>query len=168
MNIGLSNTYVTNLCKKLMGSYFISTFPCDLLLEKTKTLISKIKQDEGFSLVVNMSPSSFSGSHFIALSYRSNHLILFDSLALPYKDPNINLFVQAIQKSCNVTFTSITHHQQLQPFESLMCGYYVCAYCLHQSKNEESPKEFVKLFYEDKKKNDSVVIRYITDFISNL
>ena len=98
MPIVLTNNYVNKLCKTLTGSYFIGTFPCDMLANKRKTISSRIKSKEPFSLIVNLSPSHHKGTHFVAISYRDSQLVLFDSLALPYQDPNIQLFIDSVQK----------------------------------------------------------------------
>ena len=167
MQLGLTNLYVTNLCKKLTGSYFVGTFACDVLKQKIgKTLISKLKRNKEFALVINMSPKSHPGSHFVALTYLCKRLVLFDSLALPFNDPNIEAFVNSITQNSNIRYVKLK--VPLQPLDSYKCGYYCIAFVLHQYKTKATLEDFIALFSEDKNKNDSFIIHYITKFISDM
>ena len=92
--LGLTNDYVETLCKKLTGSnYFLGVLPCDYLEKKSKLLFSKVEKNKAFAIIINLSPSYHSGSHFVTITYKNHHLILFDSFALPYQDPNIWTFI---------------------------------------------------------------------------
>ena len=108
MKIGLSNFYVNNLCKKLIGNYFIGTFACDKLNKKAETILSRIKRNKPFCLIVNLSPSHHKGTHFVAISYRNSKIVLFDSLALNYEDPNITAFLNRISNQHQIVkFTTL-------------------------------------------------------------
>ena len=170
-NLGLTNNYVQLLCKTLTGSYFVGVFPCNLLKTKSKEVLRKVEKNIPFSMIINLSPDHHEGSHFVALSYRDNDLILFDSLGLKFDDPNIKAFVSCIQEKCKkVKFTKLDF--QIQSFyTSALCGFYVSAYVFSQSKGYESIETFLDQFHTHKEKlflNDKTVIMYICDFIYNL
>ena len=165
MIIGLTNKYVHNLCKQLTGSYFIGTYPCDVLLKKRKTILARMKKEVPFSIDVNLSPSHQDGSHFIAMSYSKKKLELFDSLTLPYRDPNIVKFIDSLKKDKDFSFTKTK--VSIQSPKSLACGFFCIAYVLSKSRNHDT-QEFLDLFYKEKKMlsyNDKLVIRQIKKFI---
>ena len=68
--LGLTNEYVTKLCETLTGSYFIGTLPCDYLVINWMKIKTKLLKNIPFAIIVNLSPSTHEGSHFITLTYR--------------------------------------------------------------------------------------------------
>ena len=74
-------------------------------------------------------------------------MTIFDSLALPYDDPNVKLLVDSVQKEYDVSYTKL-NPAAVQSENSLSCGFYAIAYVLSQSKNQESPQDFINLFHK--------------------
>ena len=165
MIVRLSNKYVNKLCKDLTSDYYLGTFACDKL--PTKSIISRMKRETIFALIINLSPSHHTGTHFVCISYRQNKLVLFDSLGLPYEDPNIKKLVKTLKKHKDFTFRKL--RVPIQSPESLACGFFCIAYVLNQSKNEESPYKFTSNFFKESsmlKFNDRKCIFYIKKFIN--
>ena len=130
MEKGLTNTYVNKLSKQLLSNKFFGTFSCDRIKTVTKQVL---KEKQSFSIIINISPSSVMQGHFIGLSFKAskNSLIIFDSLKLPFSDPNVAKFLN--QLKVHVPSLKIKHvRRQIQSFESNFCGYHVIGFLLIQ------------------------------------
>lgn len=127
MSRGLTNVYVSNLCRRLSDTnFFIGVYSCDKLLQKR--FLKKVVSKPVWSIVVNLSPSNHSGSHFIVIVYIKKLFLYFDSLKLEFSDPNIQNFVNIFQaiKKRHVVIKQTT--KQIQPFSSDFCGFYSAAF----------------------------------------
>jgi hypothetical protein len=69
---GLTNQYVEELGKTLIGKEFLGTFPCDIH--------PNVKKKNVFYLVFNLSKHDTKGSHFIAVFADNKNLMYFDPL----------------------------------------------------------------------------------------
>ena len=165
--LGVSNHYVHQLCKRLTGTYFMGAMPCDALKNKVKESLTRIKNNIPYGIVINLSESLDPGTHFVALTCKDKHLVLFDSLDLTFEDPNITHYIASIQEKIpNFKFSRLK--AKIQSFKSLMCAFYVIGYIISQSKGNESPKKFLKHFKEELLLNDKIIVLYILDYINKM
>lgn len=100
---------------------FKGVFPCDLLPKK-------------FSLpaifVINLSPHSEPGSHWIAIYITSmRHAFYFDSFGFPVNNQYISLFLKKHANKINYNV------KQLQHITSNKCGHFCCAFTISVLKN---------------------------------
>ena len=164
MEKGLTNTYVNRLSKQLLSKNFFGTFSCDRIKNVTNKVL---KERQSFSLIINISPSSVMQGHFIALSFKAskNSLIIFDSLKLPFSDPNVARFLN--QLKVQVPSLKIKYaKRQIQSFESNFCGYYVIGFLLSQDRLHETLTTYMRRFHlKPVKENDTIVLNYILCFI---
>lgn len=167
---GLTNNYVQTLSIYLTSKkFFWGTFPCNELPRVYKKSQFFIASKKPFSMIINLSPNFTNGSHFVALMFKNDKLILFDSLNLQFADPNIEEFVKKIIefKSSIQYYTS---NVQIQNFKSSMCGFYCIAWITYMFKCRESPIKcvgnFLKKFDDqDTVKNDKIIVNLILKYI---
>ena len=149
-NIGLANDFVETIMKNL-DPLFCGVFPADML--------ENVRLKNGDSLIVNLSPHTDPGSHFIAFKVKNNKLYLFDSLKL------FSLYNQSIKKFINdQEYVVIKNKYKIQSNESLFCGFYVIGFLL--SSNFLSMNEFNNFFdLTYLKKNDTKIQRVVKKLI---
>jgi len=151
---GLTNQYVEELGKKILGKHFLGTFPCDI-----QPIVDKKKI---FSLVFNLSKHDSKGSHFIAIFADENNLLYFDPLGHKCENTDILQFMTKVRSKRKMR----TKFQKIQDCNSIFCGFFCIAFLLSRHKNE-SLSNFFKHFSKQKLiKNDVLVIKYILNKIN--
>ncbi len=151
---GLTNQYVEELGKKVLGKHFLGTFPCDI-----QPIVDKKKI---FSLVFNLSKHDSKGSHFIAIFADENNLLYFDPLGHKCENADILHFMTKVRSKRKMR----TKFQKIQDCNSIFCGFFCIAFLLSRHKNE-SLTNFFKHFSKQKLiKNDVLVIKYILNKIN--
>jgi hypothetical protein len=148
---GLTNKYVEELGKKIIGKQFLGTFPCDIHPNPGR----KAK----FSLIFNLSKHDTKGTHFIAIFANSKYLMYFDPLAHECDNKDILFFLNNIKGKRIIK----TKFRKIQSCESIFCGFFCIAFLLANHKNISLPIFFKQFKRTDLDKNDSIV----TDFIMN-
>jgi hypothetical protein len=151
---GLTNQYVEELGKQILGKHFLGTFPCDI-----QPIVDKKKI---FSLVFNLSKHDSKGSHFIAIFADENNLLYFDPLGHKCENADILHFMTKVRSKRKMR----TKFQKIQDCNSIFCGFFCIAFLLSRHKNE-SLTNFFKHFSKQKLiKNDVLVIKYILNKIN--
>ena len=151
---GLTNQYVEELGKKILGKHFLGTFPCDI-----QPIVDKKKI---FSLVFNLSKHDSKGSHFIAIFADENNMLYFDPLGHKCENADILHFMTKVRSKRKMR----TKFQKIQDCNSIFCGFFCIAFLLSRHKNE-SLTNFFKHFSKQKLiKNDVLVIKYILNKIN--
>jgi len=116
---GLTNQYVEELGKKILGKHFLGTFPCDI-----QPIVDKKKI---FSLVFNLSKHDSKGSHFITIFADENNLLYFDPLGHKCENADILQFMTKVRSKRKMR----TKFQKIQDCNSIFCGFFVLLfYCL--------------------------------------
>ena len=167
-SIGLTNKYVKSLCFKLIPKQFIDTIPCNWLMHYIDLMKTRIMNGDSFGIIVNLSPDTHSGSHYIALSYNNGKLSFFDSLLLQYEDPNITAVVEYLLK--NVPFIQFCmSKKRIQDISSVMCGFHCISFLLSQHKtNPVVLEEYEDYFYDnDLLRNDEISKKFIVEYIND-
>lgn len=124
------------------NSIFKGVYPCDSLPKK-------------FSLpsifIVNLSPHSEPGSHWISIYIASNgHAFYFDSFGIPIRNIYIHQFLKKHSK--RVTY----NRQQLQHIMSNKCGKFCCVFAITILKKCTIPS-FINKFSKNLYVNDIVI-----------
>lgn len=147
---GLSNIYLHNLSKKLIGPEFIGVYPCDVF--------PKIRHSVATNMIIfNTGRANTEGEHFVAVTVTRRKVYYFDSFG---EQPN-NIFIKDfLTKVCQDKFFDY-NRVSLQHDLSNFCGFYCLAYLL-SVKKKMSVKRFRNLFStQNKKSNDPKVIQFI-------
>lgn len=117
---GLSNNYVSWVCKNIFGSSFLGVFPCD---------IHPTSKRRKFSLIFNTGDSETPGEHFVALYLQNETLFYFDPLGEKPNDENI---IKFILNQKHKRF--IVWKKQIQHENSTYCGFFCIAFLLSKYK----------------------------------
>ncbi len=114
---------------------------------------------ETFSLVINTSPSSESGDHWLALVYKNSLYYFLDSYGRTLSDETFSQeFVKAIKNYVgNVKI--IYQKRLLQQLMSNVCGDY-CIYFISELANRNF-NSVMSVFSADLQSNDSYVFKYV-------
>ena len=114
---------------------------------------------ETFSLVINTSPSSESGDHWLALVYKNSLYYFLDSYGRTLSDETFSQeFVKAIKNY--VGHVKIIYQKRLlQQLMSNVCGDY-CIYFVSELANRNF-KSVMSVFSADLESNDSYVFKYV-------
>ena len=169
MDTGLTNKYVSRLCKKLIGKAFIGTFACDKLMKILPNVLSTRNLYKSISIIINILPRQYRFGHFIGLNvdWEKESFIVFDSLNLRFKDENIEKFILSLKKEVK-NLKGYEESVQLQSFSSNYCGFYSVAFVLSRDeRSKESMESFLSRFNLAKPslENDKIAVEYITSFI---
>ena len=151
---GLTNQYVEELGKKIIGKHFLGTFPCDI-----QPIVDKKKI---FSLVFNLSKHDSKGSHFIAIFADENNLLYFDPLGHKCENADILHFMTKVRSKRKMR----TKFQKIQDCNSIFCGFFCIAFLLSRHKNESLTNFFKHFSKQNLIKNDVLVIKYILNKIN--
>ena len=150
---GLTNQYVEELGKKILGKHFLGTFPCDI-----QPIVDNKKM---FSLVFNLSRHDSKGSHFIAIFADENNLLYFDPLGHKCENTDILQFMKKVKSKRRLR----TKFQKIQDCNSIFCGFFCIAFLLSRHKNESLRHFFKNFSRRELIKNDFLVIKYISNKI---
>ena len=83
--LGLTNKYLNELCKTLTGSYFVGTFPCDYFMSNSQKMLIKILNNKAWPAIINLSPSSHDGTHFVCVTYNNIDQSLLQTWAAQFR-----------------------------------------------------------------------------------
>ena len=150
---GLTNQYVEDLGKQIIGKEFLGTYPCDIqpnIGKKTK-----------FYLVFNLSKHDTKGSHFIAIYADKKNLMYFDPLGHKCDNKDILKFLNSAKKKRKLK----TKFQKVQSCSSIFCGFFCIAFLLSRHYNETLHSFFSHFNKTNLELNDNTVVKYITNKI---
>jgi len=158
---GLTNIYVNNLMENISPSpeNFKGVLPCDFFLQKMKMKKESMKKGDCF--IINLSASSHSGSHFVALFLTSkNSAEYFDSYGLPSSiDQNL---VEAF-KMAKLEIQEFK--RTIQSNNSKFCGIFCVSYLLAR-QIDISMEKFASLFdHEHLDRNNQIAVEFIKIFV---
>ena len=143
---GLSNAYVENIFKKIIGSSFIGVYPCDI------HPIIKLKH---FSIIFNTGDSSTKGEHFIAIFTNRNSFFYFDSFGKKNTDKNVQVFIEKHAKKKKMYISK----QKIQHDNSSFCGFYCIAFLISKYRKLKNFRESFSKY--GLMKNDENVVQFI-------
>jgi len=149
---GLTNAYLDDLSKHLIGKSFLGVFPADGL--------SSMPKKKMFCLIFNTDLMKNPGKHFVAIHVTSDKVHYFDSFGNPNIQKNISDFIVKTKRKC------FMHCEVIQDKRSNFCGYYALAFLIWMKTGRRS-YDFYNLFYSNVnlQKNDSLVTQFIIDEI---
>lgn len=139
-----------NNIKTSRKSMVVNVYAADRLPKRSLSL-----NKNNYFLIANDSPSTSSGTHWLAffLTRKNNQNIIeyFDSYGFsPYKNKYFSRFLQRFGNKV------IYNKKMLQSPFSTKCGKYCICFLHHKSKNK-SMASFVKLFSDDFTDNDKKI-----------
>lgn len=146
---GLTNGYITNIGKKIIGKTFLGSFPCNL--------IPNIEKKSNFSIILNLSKLEEEGTHFIAIYADATKLLYFDPLGNNCKNKYINNFITKNKKNRKVVKTFPT----IQSDKSIFCGYFCLGFLLAMNLGDIFEDFFSIFSYDDLNQNDFKIIDFI-------
>lgn len=141
------NKVLYDTCK-----YYKGTFCCD----EIPLHISKLNKA---SVIVNLSPSTSIGSHFITIILTPKYVQYIDSLGFACH----NEFIINFMNRCNRFIKN--NSVQVQSFTSSYCGFYCMALCLYHEKERDAELTYYSTGLH---RNDSLVLWYISNMINEL
>lgn len=124
-------------------------------------LPKRIKKKKEYGIVINLSVSSESGSHWTGLYIDSKkNAFYMDSLGFKYKSNFIDKF---INKNCK-TYTY--NKTQLQQLNSKVCGMYSTCFILHMMSGG-TLELFIQKFSKNLYLNDAFIIKNYNYYLRN-
>jgi hypothetical protein len=150
---GLTNKYVEDIGKKILGKIFLGTFPCDFNIQT--------KGRKVFCLIFNLSKHNTKGSHFVAIYTSKNEMIYFDSYGKKPTNKDIKAFI-----SKNIKFRKLIINKKcIQSCSSIFCGFYCLGFLLSQ-KLKIPLKSFTSFFdLNNTNNNDGKIIEFIQKYV---
>ena len=150
---GLTNKYVEEIGKKVLGRIFLGTFPCDIHPE--------VKDKKIFCLVFNLSKHDTKGSHFVAIFASEKKIIYFDPYGNTLTNPFIKTFINNNKKNRKL----VINNKCIQSCASIFCGFFCLGFLISQ-KYDVSLKSFISFFDKTKLNvNDDKIIEFIQSYI---
>lgn len=144
---GLTNQYVEQLGKNLIGKHFLGTFPCDIH--------PNIKKKTNFFVVFNLSKH---GSHFIAICADKKNLMYFDPLGHKCDNEDILTFLNLAKNKRKLK----NKFPKIQSCSSIFCGFFCIAFLLSRYHKEPLQLFFKHFNKKNLIENDQTVIDFIT------
>jgi hypothetical protein len=153
----LSNFDIEDICV-LIG--------IDLKGVYSKDLLQDIEPEIG-CYVVNIQDSQFGGSHWVCIVINQSYVSYFDSFGVRPSD-DVREFISRYVKHSKME--TIYNLQQIQQFESVLCGYYCIYFCyfhtiLHADsiENKRLMTNHNKLYHDvyKLKQNDHIIQQLI-------
>jgi hypothetical protein len=146
---GVTNGYLQDIGKKIIGQTFLGSFPCDMPPNPRKKNI--------FSVIFNLSKHDEEGTHFVAIFADKKQLMYFDPLGNECKNKDILNFLSKYKLDRKLR----KKFPRIQSNESIFCGYFCLGFIL--AMTEEIPmKQFFNIFdYDDLNNNDPIIIEFI-------
>ena len=114
-----------------------------------------------FSLVINTSPSSEPGDHWLALVYQSPFYYFLDSYGRNLQDATFTQDFVRTMKSYIGHVKVVYQKKLLQQLMSNVCGDY-CIYFISELA-KKSFNRVMSVFSANLKSNDSYVLKYVKD-----
>ena len=138
------NKFITHL------EYFKGTFSCDNIPNFN---------DNTFSVIVNLSPSTEIGTHFVAITISKKHssceVCYFDSFGVKCHNQNILSYMKKYNKEYFFSKKKIQH------MTSEHCGLFAMGFVMNFSLKKK-PQNYLDLFSNHKlKHNDNIITKYI-------
>lgn len=149
---GLTNAYLEELSKKLLGRFFVGVFPADGL--------SSTPKKKTYCLIFNTDIMKNPGKHFVSIFVSPKKTYYFDSFGNPKIQKNIASFIKKTKRSC------VMHCEAIQDKSSNFCGLYALAFLLWMKKNKRG-RDFYNFFNTRRhlKTNDSIVTKFVLNEI---
>ena len=92
----------------------------------------------------------------MAISFKNNDVIYFDSFGLPCTNKDILTFIYSVNKKYQYNALEVQH------LTSNYCGLYCLAFVMHQDKGNQKFEKFLQMFnVKNKLENDNIVVKYI-------
>lgn len=148
---GVTNGYLEKIAKKFIGKSFLGVFPSDSH--------PNVSKKQNYSVIFNLSEHNEEGTHFVCLYYNGKILKFFDPLGDKLNNSNIKLFIEKNLKN-NKIFCDLKY--KIQSDESNFCSFYCLAFLLSQKLNQSTKKFFSLFNHNNLRKNDDVVIKFLT------
>lgn len=150
MGKGITNGYLQNISRKILGDEFYGVFPCDLPPKSQKSK---------FFIIFNLSKHDEKGTHFVAIFFTSNKIFYFDSLGDKLTNKHILKYLKKFKK------TLIEESVKIQSDKSDFCGFFCLAYLISKKLKMNS-----KIFFDHFNKqnlllNDDKIIDFISSNI---
>lgn len=145
---GLSDLYIENVLENTCV-LFNGCFSCDNISENICSL-------KYASLIVNLSNSYESGTHFITIILKPQHVIYLDSFGKPCQNDLIYEFM----RKCNRPI--IMNDLCIQHVLSNYCGFFCMALCLYH----DSERDFYLNYSNNLIENDVLSVLYVIDMIN--
>jgi hypothetical protein len=146
---GVTNGYLQDLGKEIIGKTFLGSFPCDM--QPNPRLKNK------FSVIFNLSKHNEKGTHFVAIFADATRLLYFDPLGNACKNKKILEFLTEHKYHRKIR----KKFPKIQSDESIFCGYFCIGFILAMTNNIPLKKFFSLFDYDDLNKNDSIIIEFI-------
>ena len=147
---GLTNGYLTDIGKVIIGKSFLGSFPCDMQ--------PKIKR-RNFSVIFNLSKHTEKGTHFIAIFGDNKRLLYFDPLGNKCNNIDILTFIKKHRRFRKV----LTKFKQIQSDASIFCGFYCLGFLLAMTQGLTIPSFFKKFNMTHLGENDTHIIKFIQE-----
>jgi len=150
---GLTNKYVEEIGRKILGKIFLGTFPCDFNVQT--------KNRKVFCLIFNLSKHNTKGSHFVAIYASKTELLYFDSYGKNITNKDIKEFINK-----NIKYRKlIVNRKCIQSCSSIFCGFYCLGFLLSQKLNIPL-RSFISFFdLNNPNKNDEKIIQFIQKYV---
>jgi hypothetical protein len=162
---GLSNSYIDHLGRRLTRrGCWLGVHSCDLLARKINTT-GLFKSNKDLSLIVNLALSHQPRGHFVAVAKIKNTVYIFDSLALPIIDSNLEEFIGRMPGNIKTEYVVRHHPTPIQHPKSLFCGFFALAFIVHMQQKRganNAVRQFFNLFHQGADmKNDLIAVQII-------
>lgn len=148
---GVTNGYLDEIGKKILGTTFAGVFPCDLFPKLQKKNMKK------YHIIFNLSKHNEEGTHFVCMSLHKKTLYYFDPLGDPLSNPYIKCFISMFPKSHKI----VDLQEKIQHDASSLCGFFCLGYCMAKEKNISNKKFFSFFDKTQMKKNDVLISKFI-------
>ena len=114
----------------------VSVLPCDHFF-KLRTL------PKNSSYIINLDNSQYSGSHYVAVIIKSDHVWYFDSIGLP---PGLSMNSNILNRLKRTRKDIVWSKKSIQGINSLFCGYYCISFLVKCAHEKVKYKHFVRLY----------------------
>lgn len=147
MSKGITNGYLENISKKILGKNFLGVFPCDVH--------PKINNKPEFYIIFNLSKHNETGSHFVCLYSNKKNIFYFDSFGEKLKNEEINNFVKNQKGKIKENTVKI------QCDQSDFCGFFCLGFLISKKMKLPQSKFFSKFHRTKLDQNDKKIIKFI-------
>ena len=149
-----SNLFIREILNRFPWSGRFGVFASDRIPKDSK-------HDENFWFIINLSPSTARGTHYIALIKKKNVLLYIDPLGLYIE---LNSHISTFVKSTNVTEV-VRINNPIQHPKSWYCGYFCLFFVLYFNEEIKRPDEICSFVDKNLKKNDCIVLHNLSLYL---
>ena len=146
---GVTNGYLQDIGKEIIGKTFLGSFPCDIQPNP--------RRKKTFSVIFNISKHNEKGTHFVAIFADETRLLYFDPLGNACK----NKYILSFLSKHNLNRKIRKKFPKIQSNESIFCGYYCIGFILAMTKKISIRKFFNMFDYDNLNNNDNIIIDFI-------